>query len=142
GDEIDTTVDCPGGLDGGDTSLITWGTEPLRVPLNSTFPANNATNVPHTSAGGPDARITIKYNADLSAADAAGFTLMEGSTQRTDITAALDTNDTKQLLVTVPGGYLASTTYMLTIGAGSASDVFGIPMPASQESTITFTSAP
>jgi hypothetical protein len=138
--EIDPSVACPGAEADGDTSLITWGTEPLRVPNNSTFPANGATNVPLTASGSPDARITVKYNAELSRADAAGFTLLEGGTVRA-ITVALDPGDEKSATVTVPGGYIAGTTYMLIIGEGSAFDVFDVPMPDSQETTITFSTA-
>jgi hypothetical protein len=138
--EIDQSVDCPGGETGGDTTLINWGTEPVRVPLHSTFPDDGATGVALTASGSADARIVVKYNTDISMADVAGFTLLEGANPRT-ITVQPDPNDAKQIFVIVPGGYVAATTYTLTIGAGSAYDGYNIPMPASAERTITFTSA-
>jgi hypothetical protein len=135
--EVDPTVDC----DPGDTTLIGWNTEPLRVPVHSTNPDDGAMNVPLISGGGPDALIVVQFNTTITAVDATKFVLMEGGTPRT-VTATIDTNDDRIARITVPGGYIAGTTYMLIVQEGAAADPFGVVFPASQERTITFNTAP
>lgn len=120
----------------GDTSGLSWGTEILRVL--GTNPPNNATNVPLASAGG-NANILVQFNASVSGTFGAGaFTLDEGGTPRTDITIARDNNNNANVNIVVPGGYVAGTTYTLTVSEG-VTDVFGVALPDAQTATITWT---
>jgi hypothetical protein len=156
--ELDADMPCEGGNDAGDTSLVAWTTEPLRV--KSTVPTDNQTGVARTASGSTDARGSVTFNApiqvDDNGAPAPGaIVLMEGSTERTDIhgtcTAippAMGTvpciqidQDAAKLNFIVPGGYLADTTYMLTVTADNF-DAFGVALPEAQVTTITWTTAP
>lgn len=125
------------GCDPGDVSLVTWHTEPIRVV---------GSNPPDTQTGvalpAGDARILVLFNTPMDESIGAdAFTLTEGGVERTDITAARDVMTPTTVVVTVPGGYLPSTEYVLTIETG-LTDAFGIPIPSTETATVTFTTAP
>lgn len=124
----------------GDTSLIHFGTEPLRV--NGTNPPNNATNVPLTSGGSADAKILVQFNApvDPASISAASFTLDEGGAARA-YTATVDPMNGSNVNLVVTGGFVAGTTYTLTVNT-DVTDQFGIALPADPIYTITWMTAP
>ncbi|MCA9673510.1 MAG: Ig-like domain-containing protein [Kofleriaceae bacterium] len=135
----------PRDCDPGNTDILVFGTEELRFAGSN--PPDMAPNVALTSAGSSDFRILVQFNtavehaADLSVDVASFFTLLEGTTERTDLTAAVAANNFANVTITVPGGFTAGTDYSLTIEEGAA-DLFGVPLPASGVTTITWTTVP
>jgi hypothetical protein len=123
----------------GDTSRLRFGSEILRVVTTS--PANNATGVALTGAGGADPRIIVAFNAPLrNPLPASAFALRIGDTPVTDITVAPD-NNPQNAIITVVGGYEPETTYTLDISGGVV-DSFGVALPEDQTTSVTFTTRP
>jgi len=154
----DPVEDCPADHD---TTLVTWGTEPMRV--SSTVPSDNASNVtlltPDNTCpadlqvvnGGPGcARLSVDVNAVVKVADsmrnlpAGAITLLEGGTtpvtdarvQRTPNCPASST--TCKIEIYVPGGLTAGTEYSMVIDT-ALTDTYGIPLPEDRVTTTTFT---
>ena len=63
------------------------------------------------------------------------------STNWNIVWAAVAANNFANVTITVPGGFTAGTDYSLTIEEGAA-DLFGVPLPASGVTTITWTTVP
>ncbi len=132
----DIANDC----DEGDTTRLEFGTQALKFSGSS--PPNNGTNIPLVATGTTEARILVIFNAAVSDdIDDTWFTLMAGATEVTNWTAVRDTMTPQNVTITVPGGYLAGTTYTLTIETG-AEDLFGIALPADEVTTVTWSTIP
>jgi hypothetical protein len=128
--------ECSDGL-----SEISFGTEPLRVA--GSYPADGDTLVPLTSSGSNfvmlvNFNVVVQRGADNAVDTPAFFTLLEDGVERTDITAAASAATPSNVNITVPGGFLADTEYMLTVETG-ATDDWGVGLPESEVRTITFT---
>ncbi len=112
----DPTVDC----DPGNVSAFTFKTEVIR--MTSSSPDNNGTGVPRSPA-----TISTFWNAPFAPTTVpTSFTVVEGTTPRTDVTAALSpAGNSITLTSTTP--FAASTT--VTVTFTSLTDTFGKPMP-------------
>jgi hypothetical protein len=112
----------------GDMSAIHFKVEPLQVL--STDPADGSKAVDLTPAG-EDATVSVALNGWLDAASVAAdgvISLKAGATEVADLEVAVDEEDPASLAITVPGGFVAATTYTLTIGAG-IKDTYGAALP-------------
>ncbi len=125
------------GCEPGDVSRVVWHTEPIRFVGSN--PPNAQTGVALVTPGAAgDARILVQFNTPMSATiGAEAFTLLEGGVERPDITAVRDPMTTTNITITVPGGYLAGTEYMLIIETG-LTDAFGVPIPETETTTVTW----
>jgi len=128
----DPDVDCTPG----DTARIVFGSEPLRVL--GTNPPDGATGV---ALGSPDARILVQFNTTVeSPLDDAAFVLLENGAPRA-FTAVRNTANQANVDITVTGGYLAGADYELQISTNLA-DQFGVGLPASQATSVTWSTTP
>jgi hypothetical protein len=120
------------GCQPGDTSLISFGVEPLT--LSSSIPANGSVNVPLTSGGTGNGIIQLQFVAAIDPATLGAITLSNGVTTVT-VTKAVDPSNPINVNLTLTGGFAANTTYTVTIGTGLA-DIFGGSLQ--QTTTISF----
>jgi len=127
----DITQDCTPG----DIAAATFGTVPMSV--SSSTPIDQATGVATTTR-----RITINFNVPLLESSlATGFTVLEGSTPRTDFTATIfqtPTNPPSKVYTRAVLDFTAdlapSTTYTVT---SNPLDTFSIAMPTPDSRTFT-----
>lgn len=113
----DPKADCAPG----DLSRLTFGTEVMR--MTSSSPEDGGTGVPRSPA-----RIQAFWSTALAPASVAGsFTVMEGTTARTDFTAALSANG-NSITLTSATDFAAATT--VTVTFANLTDTFGKPLPA------------
>jgi hypothetical protein len=83
-----------------------------------------------------DTVVSVQANATLDPATVAGnFHLQAGGTDVEDATFAVSADDDATVVVTVPGGLVAGTEYVITVSVG-LSDVFADALAA--DHTITF----
>jgi hypothetical protein len=121
--------DCPGD---GNTELITFSVEALKLKPNSSDPADGAVGVP---AGVAPSTIQLQFIAAIDPATLSAITLSDGVAD-VPITATLRADDAATVLIEVPGGYAVDTDYVLTIST-ALTDHFGGPLP--QTETLSFT---
>ena len=126
--------DVAEGCSGGDTSAIAFTVEPLA--LRGSDPGDGDTGVPLTAAGSPDAAIYLEFVAGIDVATLDAITLADADGNDVPVTAEALEDDPRLVIVTVPGGYTADTSYTLTIGT-ALTDQLGGALP--QAITIQFT---
>jgi hypothetical protein len=125
-DLADTVVDkegeavCAGrGCSGGDTSAIGFTVEPFTLAWSE--PAAGAADVPLTADGSEDAVITLRLNATLDATTVAGAIAITADGSSVEgATPLMADDDDATIVITVPGGFHAATTYRLTVAGGLA----------------------
>lgn len=120
----------------GDTAAIAFTVEPFTLAWSE--PAGGATEVPLTAEGAPDALVTLRFNATLDPATVAGAVALTAAGYPVEgATTAIAADDDATVVITVPGGFTASTSYAVAITAGLA-DVHGDTLAAT---TIEWTTA-
>jgi len=127
-----------GGCTPGDTSAIELTVEPFG--LASSEPADGATDVELTGKVGPDATIAIQLNAALDPDTVArAVKLVAGGESAVEVEARLDEHDDATVVITLPGGFRAATTYAVTVSGGpdGLKDVHADTL--ADDTTITFT---
>jgi len=117
----------------GDTSRISFTVEPLA--LFESAPEDGETDVPLDDP----ALILLTFNAALDPATVDdALTLVDDAGDPVPFTIEVSAENAAQVILTVTGGYVRSTTYTLTIDT-ALTDKFGGPLPAAV--TLTFTTA-
>ncbi len=150
------TIAVPGGFAANETYTVTVGTGvsdayggmlPMassfsfttgNLALASSVPANGATNVALVTAPGPDATIRLNFNTSIDAGTLGAITLSDGNAN-VAITSAIAGNDPGAVILTIAGGFVAATTYTVTIGTG-LTDFAGTALPA--QAQISFSTVP
>lgn len=125
----DITKDCTPG----DTSLVTFATEPLF--LSTSTPSDGADNVALVQAGQTYSQIRVQFQVPVDETSLVNATI-------TPALAAFSIEpglNPQQWNLRFPGGYAANTEYTLTLPT-TVTDTFGKGLPAPV--TITFTTAP
>jgi hypothetical protein len=137
----DITAAC----DPGDTSLVTFRSEPLRI--QTTNPADDAQSVPLLSdpdvcpTADPCARMVATLNTIIAGTPDPGAAVLEDEGGNpVAVTTRRNPEIPSQLEVFVTGGFTASTTYTLEYTT-ALTDAFGVALPDDQTRTITFTTA-
>ncbi len=135
GGDVNRTDDCAPG----DTSKITFGVEPLRLTGND--PSDGATGIRLTASASTDSQVLLQFNAAIDAASLTAITLTEGGTAvaTSRYTVELNPDDATIMTLTLTGGYLPLTEYVVTVASGATGikDIHGGELPA--PITITFT---
>jgi hypothetical protein len=120
---------------------VAFSVEPFLV-LGSD-PATGATEVPLTAPDQPDATIAIHLNASLDPQTVpTAVTVTADGVAVKGLTIAPSPDDDATIVVTVPGGLTAATTYEVTVtgGAGGLADTYADTLAG--DVTITFATAP
>lgn len=116
---------------------VAFAVEPFQ--LVATEPAAGATDVALTAPDAADAVITVALNAAVEPATVAAAVTVAGGDGPVTAAAAPSPDDDATLVITVPGGLAAATTYTVTIsgGAGGLADAWQDPLSA--DATFSFT---
>jgi hypothetical protein len=118
----------------GDTSAIDFAIEAFQLVASD--PADGAADVALTAEGSEDAVIAIQLNAALDPETVRHAVRIDaGASPLDDVEAEVSPDDDATILVTLPGGFEAATTYVVTV-AGDVEDVHGDRLDA--ETTITW----
>lgn len=123
----DITQNCPGV---GDTSLINFQVEPLRV--TGTDPTNNATNIPVGQT------VVLQFNANIDMATIGAVTLTDDQGTEVPSVIMVSTSDAKLVTINPDASLAACTTYTVTAET-TVADTWGGTLPTA--ASFSFTTA-